>query len=55
MAKGGEYRDTPSARNRYGDGQGDRDRIETTTLAAVLFFFLFFFRERRHRAWPPRR
>lgn len=43
VAKGGEYRDTPSARNRYGDGQGDRDRIETTTLAAILFFFLFFF------------
>lgn len=43
VTKGGEYRDTPSARNRYGDGQGDRDRIETTTLAAILFFFLFFF------------
>lgn len=42
-----EYRDTPSARNRYGDGQGDRDRIETTTLAACPYSFFLLSRERR--------
>lgn len=50
VAKGRrEYRDTPSARNRYGDGQGDRG-IETTALCclSVVFFFA-------RRAWPPSR
>lgn len=42
-----EYRDTPSARNRYGDGQGDRNYH--SCCLSVFFLFFFLFRERRHR------
>lgn len=43
-----EYHDTPSARNRYGDGQGDRNYHHSCCLS-VFFLFFFLFRERRHR------
>lgn len=55
VAKGRrEYRDTPSARNRYGDGQGDRG-IETTALCCCLSVVFFFARDVERRAWPPSR
>lgn len=38
-----EYRDTPSGRNRYGDGQGDRDHRGMMPLRCLYF-------SRKHRA-----
>lgn len=48
-----EYRDTPSARNRYGDGQGDRNYHS----CCLSVFFLFFFArdDIERRTWPSAR